>query len=125
MGMVCSSVGAATKLSKLLRARYVASLRSRLLRVRLVALSCSLYLTFDDLFIARRALFVKYFFTEKEIILVYVNLTARALYVTASLLTQRGNSLAAFLRKRGGEARFLAFCAPHAHEELGSIGSVR
>jgi hypothetical protein len=59
--MVCSLVGGATKF---LRARFVASLRSRLLRVRLVALSCSLYLTFDDLFIARRARYVKYFFTS-------------------------------------------------------------
>ena len=62
--MVCSLVGAATKLLKLLRARYVASLRSRLLRVRLVALSRSLYLTFDDLFIARRARYVNKSFTS-------------------------------------------------------------
>ena len=33
--------------------------------------------------------------------------------LTASLLTQRGISLAAFLRKRGGEARFLAFNVTH------------
>jgi hypothetical protein len=37
-------------------------------------LRVSLYLTFDDLFIARRALFVKYFFTEIENKLVYVNI---------------------------------------------------
>jgi hypothetical protein len=74
VGMVCSLVRSATKRLKSLRARYVASLRSRLLRVRLVALSCSLYLTFDDSFIARRALFVKYFFTESENKLVYVNI---------------------------------------------------
>jgi hypothetical protein len=33
--------------------------------------------------------------------------------LTASLLTQRGISLAAFFRKRGGEARFLAFNVTH------------
>ena len=54
-----------------------------------IAIVVFLYLTFDDSFIARRALFVKYFFTENEIIFVYVNLTARTFYVTASLLTQR------------------------------------
>jgi len=69
-------------------------------------------------------------------------LTARAQYVTASLLTQRGNSLAAFLRERGGEAWFLAFNSPHIafnvrvapyqtlpkvneFGELGSLGSAQ
>jgi hypothetical protein len=112
--MVCSLVRSATKLLKSLRARYVASLRSRLLRVRLVALSCFPYLTFDDSFITRRALFVKYFFTEIENKLVYVNIDGARVICYCVITDAAREFPGCVLRKRGGEAWFSAFCAPHA-----------
>ena len=59
-----------------------------------------LYLTFDASFIARRALFVKYFFTEIENILVYINIDdARVIcycvFIDAARYSQ-GISLAIF-----------------------------
>ena len=52
-------------------------------------------------------------------------LTARARYVTASLLTQRGNSLAAFCVREGAKPGFRLFALLTPCQELGSIGSVR
>ena len=78
--------------------------------MRLVALSCSLHLTFDDSFIARRALFVKYLFTEIENNLVYINIDdARVIcycvFIDAARYSQ-GISLAIFWQREGAKPGF-------------------
>ena len=83
--------------------------------MRLVALSCSLHLTFDDSFIARRALFVKYFFTEIENNLVYINIDDARVICYCVFIDAAREFPGNFLAKTGGEARFLSFCAPHIH----------
>ena len=70
-----------------------------------------LYLTFDDSFIARRALFVKYFFTEIENKLVYVNIDGAHVICYCVFIDAAREFPGCVLRKRGGEAWFLAFRA--------------